>query len=58
MTRLQVAQGKAWTHDGSTLCFMDEAHMAEVGVTAGVKKVIAAVKSRGAGSVKRARGWA
>jgi len=35
--------GKPWTRRGRTYCWMGEERMAQVGVTAGVKKVIAAV---------------
>lgn len=37
------ATGEPWTRRGRTYCWMGEERMAEVGVTAGVKKVIAAV---------------
>lgn len=38
--------GDAWSHGGHRLCWMGAEQMAAVGVTAGVKKVIAAVEAR------------
>ena len=38
--------GAQWESDGRTYCWMDAVAMARVGVTSGVKKVIAAVLAR------------
>lgn len=35
-----------WTHGNQVLCWMDSSRMAEVGVTAGVKKVITGVSEK------------
>lgn len=35
----------SWVGDGRTYCWMDAGQMASVGITAGVKKVIAAVSA-------------
>ena len=55
-----AAVGDAWTHGGRTYCWMGAAQMGEVGVTAGVLKVIAAVdaatSAKGAATKAPARG--
>ena len=51
-----VTDGVVWSHGGRELCWLDEAAMARVGVTAGVKKVIGAVTAHAAPSVAKAGG--
>ena len=50
------ATGDEWTHAGRTYCWMGEERMAQVGVTAGVKKVIAAVVASAKPGGKAAKG--
>ena len=49
-----MAVGAEWTRTGRSYCWMDTARMSEVGVTAGVLKVIAAVDGATGGAKAKA----
>ena len=50
-----TAGEEEWTRDGRTYCWMSAARMGDVGVTAGVLKVIAAVESATGGAKAKAK---